>query len=153
LGQYDKARRRSSRKIDVHLKALRSSGSSLNERFRRSKRRRARKSPSRRFLAPRMLLLIGVLCGIYLLASAVFGGDETSITVVVEEGDTLASVADKLEEAGVISSPTFFGLKARIEGAATESTSSGPVKTLIRSSRPSPPAIPSRPFRSLSLKV
>jgi UPF0755 protein len=120
LGQYDKARRRSSRKIDVHLKALRSSGSSLNERFRRSKRRRARKSPSRRFLAPRMLLLIGVLCGIYLLASAVFGGDETPITVVVEEGDTLASVADKLEAAGVISSPTFFGLKARIEGAATE---------------------------------
>ncbi|HEX2098567.1 MAG TPA: endolytic transglycosylase MltG [Rubrobacteraceae bacterium] len=120
MGQYDRARRRSSRKTDVRLTALQSSGSSLNERFRRSKRRRARKPPSRRFLAPRVLLLIVVLCGIALLASTVFGGGEVPITVVVEEGDALASVADKLEEAGVISSPTLFELKARIEGAATE---------------------------------
>ncbi len=66
-------------------------------------------------------LFVGVLCGIYLFTSTVFGGDdEAPITVVVDEGDTLASVADKLEEAGVISSPTLFELKARLEGAATE---------------------------------
>jgi UPF0755 protein len=70
------------------------------------------------------LLLIGVLCGIYLLANAAFGGGEevadTPVTVVVEKGDTLSSVADKLEEAGVISSPTLFKLGARIWGGDTE---------------------------------
>ena len=64
----------------------------------------------------RVLLLLGVL---YLLASAVFGED-TPATLVVEEGDTLASVADKLDEAGVISSPTLFKLRARVRGEATE---------------------------------
>lgn len=121
MGHYDKAGRRTSRKTGVRFKALLSSGSSLNEWFLRSKRRRVRKSPpSRRFLAPRVLLLIAILCGSYLLVRAVFGGGEVPITVVIEEGDTLASTVDKLEEAGVISSPTLFELKARIEGAATE---------------------------------
>jgi UPF0755 protein len=40
--------------------------------------------------------------------------------VVVEEGDTLASVADKLEEAGVIASPTLFKLRARLRGEAAQ---------------------------------
>ncbi len=65
----------------------------------------------------RVLLLLGVL---YLLASLVFGGEDAPATVVVEEGDTFTSVADKLEEAGVISSPTLFKLRASIRGEATQ---------------------------------
>jgi len=67
------------------------------------------------------LLLLGVVCGIYLLASAVLGGgEEEPVTVAVEQGDTLSNVADKLEEAGVIQSSTFFKLETRIQGGDTE---------------------------------
>jgi len=67
------------------------------------------------------LLLFGVFYGIYLLASAVLGGgEEEPVTVVVENGDTLSGVADKLEEAGVIGSSTIFKLKARLQGGETE---------------------------------
>ena len=119
MRRRDEARRRGSKKIGASLKALRSSGSSLNKRRRRPKRW-SRKVPTRRPLMSVVLLLAGVLCGIYLLASAVFVGEDAPITVTVEEGDTLASVAGKLEEAGVISSPAIFELKARIRGVATE---------------------------------
>ncbi len=66
------------------------------------------------------LLVVGVLYGIYLLGSALFGTEEEPVTVVVEKGDTLASVADKLEEAGVIRSSFLFRLEARAEGWDTE---------------------------------
>jgi cell division protein YceG involved in septum cleavage len=38
----------------------------------------------------------------------------------VEQGDTLSSVADKLEEAGVIGSATVFKLESRVQGGETE---------------------------------
>jgi UPF0755 protein len=51
----------------------------------------------------------------------VFSDQERApVTVTVEKGDTLSSVADKLEEAGVIESSTFFNLRARAEGETTE---------------------------------
>ena len=51
----------------------------------------------------------------------VFSDEEKApVTVMVEKGDTLSSVADKLEEAGVIESSTLFNLKARAEGETTE---------------------------------
>jgi UPF0755 protein len=65
-------------------------------------------------------VLLGVLYGIYLLVSALFGGGEEPVTIVVEKGDTLSSVADKLKEAGVIRSSTLFKIESRIEGADTE---------------------------------
>jgi UPF0755 protein len=68
-----------------------------------------------------LALLLGVLCGIYLLLSAVLGGgEEEPVTVAVGQGDTLSSVADKLEEAGVIESSNLFKLETRIEGGETE---------------------------------
>jgi UPF0755 protein len=67
------------------------------------------------------LLLLGILYGIYLLVSAVFGsGEEEPVTVTVEQGDTLSSVADKLEAAGVIESSNLFKLETRIQGGDTE---------------------------------
>lgn len=67
------------------------------------------------------LLLVSGFYGIYLLASTVFGDQEARpVTIVVEKGDALPGVADKLEEAGVISSPTLFKLEARLKGEATE---------------------------------
>jgi len=67
------------------------------------------------------ILLIGGLYGAYRLVGAAFGGGEEAaeqpVTVVVEQGDTLGSVAEKLDEAGVISSSSIFELEARV-GAA-----------------------------------
>jgi peptidoglycan lytic transglycosylase G len=118
LRRYHKARRRNLRDLGARLKALWPSGSSPSKR-RRDPEKRRRKSPAGRLVLV-ALLIVGVLYGLYLLASAVFGGgDEASATVVVEEGDTLASVADKLEEAGIINSPTLFKLEARIKGEST----------------------------------
>jgi UPF0755 protein len=71
-----------------------------------------------------VILLIGVLYGAYRLVGAAFGGGEEAaeqpVTVVVEQGDTLGSVAEKLDEAGVISSSSIFELEARVGGSATE---------------------------------
>ncbi len=79
-----------------------------------------RPAPGRPLLM--VLLLLAVLFGIYQIAGAAFGEQEPEApaTVVVEEGDTLASVADKLEEAGVVGSSTLFKLEARIEGGETQ---------------------------------
>jgi UPF0755 protein len=53
--------------------------------------------------------------------SAVGGGEEARpASIVVEEGDTVSSVADKLGEAGVISNPSLFKLQARAQGNAGE---------------------------------
>jgi UPF0755 protein len=73
------------------------------------------------------LLLVVLALGLYLLVGALVrggGGEETAaqrpVTVVVEQGDTLDTVAEKLDEAGAISSPTLFKLQARIEGTAEQ---------------------------------
>ena len=116
-------RRREREEIDVHLEVGHPPDYPSVERPRRGrpkKRRRGRKTPAGRLLLL-ALLLLGVLCGIYLLASAVFGdGAEEPVTVAVEQGDTLSSVADKLEEAGVIGSATVFKLESRVQGGETE---------------------------------
>lgn len=71
-----------------------------------------------------LLLLVGG--GAIYLVSAAFGGarDEQasveSATVEVVKGDTLSSVAAKLEEAGVIRNAFVFEAQARIEGYGTE---------------------------------
>lgn len=68
-----------------------------------------------------VLILLGVVAGIYLLvAAALRGGGEKPVTVTVEKGDTLSSVADKLDEAGVIGSSTLFELQARVRGDDTQ---------------------------------
>ena len=58
-----------------------------------------------------------MLFGVYWLVSAAFGEvPARTATVTVEEGETLAEVADRLEEAGIVGSSTMFKLQARVEG-------------------------------------
>lgn len=124
MKRRDRIRRRREREeVDARLEAVRPSDDPSLGRPRRGKpkkRRRGRKTPAGRLLLL-VLLLLGVLCGIYLLLSAVLGGgEEEPVTVAVEQGDTLSSVADKLEEAGVIQSSTVFKLESRFQGGETE---------------------------------
>jgi UPF0755 protein len=122
LRRRDRARRRREREeVDAPLEDVRPSDPYPKKwpRLKQKKRRGSRKYPAGR-LALAALLLFCVLYGIYLLVSAVFGGEEEPVTVVVEKGDTLSNVADKLEEAGVIRSSTLFKLETRLEGGDTE---------------------------------
>ena len=124
MKRRDRSRlRRGREEIDARLGAGRSSDRASLERRRRgrpTKERRGRKKSAGRLLLL-VLLLLGVLYGIYLLVSAVLGGgEEEPVTVAVEQGDTLSSVADKLEEAGVIQSSNLFKLETRIQGGDTE---------------------------------
>jgi UPF0755 protein len=120
--RYRIHRRREREAVDARLEAMRPSDDPSLERPRRGKpkkRPRGRKTSTGRMLLL-ALLLLGVLYGIYLLVSAVLGGEEEPVTVAVEQGDTLSSVADKLEEAGVIQSSTVFKLESRFQGGETE---------------------------------
>ena len=62
------------------------------------------------------LLLVGVPLVAYLFWGAGLRGENEPVTVAVEQGDTLSSVADKLEEADVIGSSLLFELEARYDG-------------------------------------
>ena len=122
-GKRGSRRRRYPEEVDNRLEAVRSS--SPRSRARETKRRlpRRRKSPVLSLLLA-AILLIGILYGAYRVVGAAFGGEEETevipVTVVVEQGDTLASVAQKLDEAGIISSSSLFELEARVGGNATE---------------------------------
>jgi UPF0755 protein len=120
LRRHDENRRRGPQGLDALLEILRSFGRSPKKRRLRPNERsqRKRKPPAGVSSLKLVLLFLGVL-GL-LLVGAVLGGEEEATTVVVEEGDTLSSVADKLEEAGVISSPTLFKIWARLQSEATQ---------------------------------
>ena len=124
MKRRDRLRRRREREeIDARLEAVHPCDYPTLNRppyGRPKKRRRGRKTPAgRRLLLA--LLLLGVLCGSYLLASVAFGDRaEEPVTIAVEQGDTLSSVATKLEEAGVIGSATVFKLESRVQGGETE---------------------------------
>jgi UPF0755 protein len=67
------------------------------------------------------LLVVGALVAIYLIYAAAGGADEQSSSagpakVEVVKGDTLSSVAEKLQQAGVIDSAYVFKLEARMKG-------------------------------------
>ena len=117
-GKGGRRRRRYPEELDARLEAVRSS----SPRRTRRPRQRRRGSPALPLLLA-AILLFGVVYGAYWLVGAVFGGGEATeepVTVVVEQGDTLASVAEKLDEAGVIGSSSIFELEARVGGNATE---------------------------------
>ncbi len=70
-----------------------------------------------------LLLVVAVLGAIYLIVTSATGGgaEQAGATQVeVVQGDTLSSVADKLEEEGIIGSSFFFTLQARISGDSAE---------------------------------
>jgi len=62
------------------------------------------------------LLFVSVPLGAYLISGAGLLGEDEPVTVAVEQGDTLSSVAGKLEETGVIRSSLLFELEARYNG-------------------------------------
>jgi len=107
----------------VRLEAVRSFFPKRRDRRLKRRPRRRRKTPIMPLLLA-VILLTGGLYGAYRLVGAVFGGGEEAteepVTVVVEQGDTLSSVAGKLDAAGVISSASIFELEARVGGSATE---------------------------------
>jgi UPF0755 protein len=68
-----------------------------------------------------LLLVIGVLGTIYVIYATATGGEneqEPLVTAKVEvvKGDTLSSVAERLEQAGVIENALMFKLEARLGG-------------------------------------
>src|SRR5918993_4421976 len=119
LRRRDRAgRRRERREIEERFPAVRpSDSSSQGQRRSRPKKPRCGRNPPAGFpLLIVALLLVGVALGAYLVLGAGLRGEDEPVTIAVEQGDTLSSVADKLEEAGVVRSSLLFELKARYDG-------------------------------------
>lgn len=111
-------RRRERREIDERLSAVRPSGP-LPKRQRRGRPKKPRRGRGSRSGFPLLvvtLLLVGVPLVAYLFSGAGLRGEDEPVTVAVEQGDTLSSVAGKLEEADVIGSSLLFELEARYDG-------------------------------------
>jgi len=89
----------------------------------REPRRRRKKRPGWSFTLLGLALIIGILGAMYLIIASATGGDpdqaSAPITVTVEEGDTLQSVAEKLKEVGIITSASLFELEARVSDQST----------------------------------
>ncbi len=116
MRRYDKSSREDREELEARLDALRTTDK------RRRRKRRGGFGP----MVLGLLLFAGVLGAVYLIftaATGVQGQEEASegpVRVEVVRGDTLSSVADKLEAAGVIKSALVFKLEARAEGQSTE---------------------------------
>lgn len=110
-------RHRDSEDLDARLNALRSP---------QSKRRRKPRSSSLGPMILGLVAIVAVLGAIYFIYTSATGGEEPAaasgekVTVEVVEGDTLSSVADKLEAADIVGSATVFKLQARIDGQSAE---------------------------------
>ena len=108
MARRSRKRRHESEDLDAHLEALGGEGGS--------------KRKSRIGATVFGFLLVGcVVAVVYLIYMTAVGGESGSkqVKVTVGEGDTLAIVADKLQEAGVVKSATAFKIEARVEGADT----------------------------------
>jgi len=68
-----------------------------------------------------LLLVVAALGAIYVVYAAATGGEPAGpAKIEVVKGDTLSSVAEKLERAGVIPSAFMFKMDARVGGYGTE---------------------------------
>jgi UPF0755 protein len=116
LRRYDKSRRTDREELDARLSALERS---------RPKQRRKRRTGAGPWLLG-ALLVACALGAVYLIYASATGGEagraasEGPAKVEVVKGDTLDTVAGKLEEAGVIDSAFMFKLEARMEGHSTQ---------------------------------
>ena len=117
MRRYDKSSRKDREELDARLDALRTA----------DKRRRGKRRGSFGPVVVGLLLFAGALGAVYLIFTAATGGQgqereaaEGPVRVEVVRGDTLSSVADKLEAAGVIRSALVFKLEARADGQSTE---------------------------------
>lgn len=116
MRRYEKRRRGDRENLQERLNALQSP--------RNKRRRRSNAGPA--ILG--ILLIVGVLGLIYFIYTSAFaGGDSTAgaaksgkVEVSVVKGDTLSSVSDKLDKAGVIGNATLFKLEARMGGQSAD---------------------------------
>ncbi|WP_119067895.1 endolytic transglycosylase MltG [Rubrobacter indicoceani] len=138
MKRYNRKNTRDRRDLDAHLDNLgttrsgrsggRKRGSSgvrnpKNPRAQRNSRRRQRSNLGPVLLG--LLAVVAVLGVVYLIVSSAFGGEEAAgqgdnAQIEVVQGDTLSSVADKLEENEVIGSSFMFTLQARMSGESAE---------------------------------
>lgn len=134
MKRYDRKSTRGGQDRDVSFNALdgprsgrnggrRPSRTPTSSRNRKNPRRRRRSNFGPALLG--LLVIVAVLGVVYvIISSATRGGgeaagqDETRVEVV--QGDTLSSVADKLEEGGVIGSSFLFTLQARMGDESAE---------------------------------
>ncbi|HEV2744428.1 MAG TPA: endolytic transglycosylase MltG, partial [Rubrobacter sp.] len=76
-----------------------------------------------------LLLLVGVVAAVYFIYTSAVAGDadeaERPVSVEVVKGDTLSTVAAKLERAGVIQSALVFKVAARVDGNSDTSIKTG----------------------------
>lgn len=116
MARYNRKKRgrREQDSLEERLEALRKS----NQRIKRKRRR----SPVARILLA-LILLAALLWGIYSLFQLAFaanGGGGQEVTVVINKGDNLSDVADKLQSAKVINNATLFKLEVRLQGEGTD---------------------------------
>jgi UPF0755 protein len=111
LRPYDKTRWQGDPEdLDARLEALGSP---------RARRRKRRNNAGPTVLG--LLFVVGVIGAIYLIYAAATGGDgeqeqPMKAKVEVVRGDTLSSVAEKLQQAGIIESALMFKMEARVGG-------------------------------------
>ncbi len=113
MRRYDKTRRRDREELEARLSALQPRN--------KGRRRRRRSNPGPLVLG--LLLIVGTIGALYYVFSAALGGDESAgkpVRIEVAQGDTLSSVAEKLEEKGVIGNAFLFKLEARLSGESAE---------------------------------
>ena len=114
MSRYTGRQRRDREELATRLDALRAS------RPRRHHKQRSNAGPT----VIGLLLLFCIFSAIYLIYATATGDGEApakgSAKVMVVKGDTLSSVSEKLEAAGVIGSSTLFEIEARIGGQSTE---------------------------------
>jgi UPF0755 protein len=108
LKRYDKAKRRDWDELEARLNTVESPKYE-------HRRRKPRNNAGPIVLS--FLLVVGVLGAIYFIYAAAAGGKSehgAPARVEVVKGDTLLSVAEKLEQAGVIESALIFRMEARV---------------------------------------
>lgn len=114
MSRYTGRQRRDREELATRLDALWAS------RPKRHRKRRSNAGPT----VLGLLLVLGIFGAIYLIYATARGEDEavtaSPAKVTVVKGDTLSSVSQKLEEAGVIGSSTLFEVEAQIGGHSTE---------------------------------
>mgnify|MGYP003813205959 CR=1 FL=1 len=128
--------------LDQRLEALRSD--------QRGGGRRRRRRTLAAFLG--LVAVVAVLAVVYLIYASAMGagarGRGEAVTLTVRKGDTLSSVANRLDRAGVIDNAFLFELQARLEGDGTDikpgryrfhrGQSTGSILKALTANRPAP---------------
>lgn len=120
MRRYNRKNTRDRRDLESRLEALESTP--RRGRGRKPKRKRGGGGAGSAVFG--LLVVATVLGVVYLIVSNAMGSGEVAEAeehqVEVVQGDTLSSVADKLESQGVIGSSFFFTLQARMSGESAD---------------------------------